>query len=136
MYADDTTAFIADEKSAKCLFAKLDHFKKVSGLKINIEKTEGWWLGSNVHSQKKPFGIKWSTEPIKALRIYYSYDKQSAERANFDDKILKKLERLLYWWKARDLSLMGKVLIVKTLGISQFTFLASVLHIPESVIKK
>jgi len=31
---------------------------------------------------------------------------------------------------------MGRVLIVKTLGISQFTFLASVLHIPESVIKK
>jgi len=84
---------------------------------------------------KKPFGIKWPTEPIKALGIFYSYDKQSAERANFDDKI-KKLERLLHWWKARDLSLMGRVLIVKTLGISQFTFFASVLHIPESVIKK
>ena len=135
MYADDTTAFIADEKSAKCLFVELDNFKKVSGLKINIEKTEGLWLGSNIHSQKKPFGIKWSKEPIKALGIYYSYDKQSAERANFDDKI-KKLEMMLHWWKARNLTLMGRVLIVKTLGVSQFSFLASVLHIPESVIKK
>lgn len=31
---------------------------------------------------------------------------------------------------------MGRVLIVKTLGLSKFSFLASVLHIPEYVIKK
>ena len=61
MYADDTTAFVADEQSANCLFAELENFRKASGLKINIEKTEGLWLGSNANSQKKPFGIKWST---------------------------------------------------------------------------
>ena len=135
MYADDTTAFVADEKSASCLLAELENFKKASGLKINIDKTEGLWLGSNANSQKKPFGIKWSSKPIKALGIYYSYDIKAAESANFDDTI-KKLEMQLHWWKARDLSLMGRVLIAKTLGLSKFSFLASVLDIPESVIKK
>ena len=135
MYADDTTAFVADENSAKILFLEIDNFRKVSGLKINMEKTEGLWMGSNVHFQHKPFGIKWPTAPIKALGIYFSYNTKAAENANYDDKI-KKLERLLHWWKSRGLSLMGRVLIVKTLGLSQFSFLASVLHIPEDVIQK
>ena len=135
MYADDTTAFLADKQSAKCLFAELDQFRKASGLKINMEKTEGLWLGSKVNSKENPFGITWSSEPIKALGIYFSYDTKAAENANFADKI-KQLERQLHWWKARDLSLMGRILIVKTLGLSKFSFLASVVHTPGWVIKR
>ena len=31
-----------------------------SGLKLNIEKTEGLWIGANKNEQSKPFGISWS----------------------------------------------------------------------------
>ena len=112
MYADDTTAFVADEKSESCLLAELENFRKDFGLKINIDKIEGLWLGSNAKSQKKPFGMKWSSKPIKALGIYYSYDMKAEESANFENTI-KKLESQLHWWKARDLSLMGRVKLQK-----------------------
>ena len=79
-------------------------------------------------------GITWPNTPKKALGIYYSYDKQDADNANFEDKI-EKLIRQLHWWKARKLSLSGKILIVKALGISKFSLVASMLHVPEKIIK-
>ena len=38
-------------------------------------------------------------------------------------------------WLTRDLTLYGKTLLAKTIGISQLIYTASMLTIPESVIK-
>ena len=35
-------------------------------------------IGSSRENKTKPFGIKWPSEPIKALGVYYSYDKKTA----------------------------------------------------------
>ena len=45
LYADDTTTFIRDDSSAVALFALLDQFSTLSGLRINKSKTEGLWFG-------------------------------------------------------------------------------------------
>ena len=68
-YADDMTAVLADVSSAQALFDLyiLEIFKKVSGLTINVTKTEGMWIRSSRINKVKPFGIKWPSEPIKAL---------------------------------------------------------------------
>ena len=95
MYADDTTAFVIEEASANNLFKELNEFQLVSGLKVNVEKTEGIWIGLNAFSKNRPFGIKWPSNPIKALGIYFSYNVKEAENANFEDKI-KQLERQLH----------------------------------------
>ena len=34
------------------------------------------------------------------------------------------------------MSVIGKVLIVKALGVSKFTFAATVLHVPQDIIKQ
>ena len=39
-------------------------------------------------------------------------------------------------WKQRDLTIYGKTLIIKTFGLSQLAHVASVLHVPEFVIKE
>ena len=44
--ADDTTAILSDESSAKTLFEELQVIKNFSGLEINSSKTEGMWIGS------------------------------------------------------------------------------------------
>ena len=133
-YVDDMTVFVSNRLSAQRLFAVLDRFKLASGLQMNIDKTEGLWLGRNKNCHDTPFGIKWPKEPVKVLGVYFSYDKHASERCNFVTK-LEQLTRQLHWWKARDLSLLGKVLIVKTIGLSKFTYIANVLHIPEKVIQ-
>ena len=45
-YADDTTAILSDENSAKTLFQELQVFKNFSGLEIHSSKTGGMWIGS------------------------------------------------------------------------------------------
>ena len=70
------------------------------------------WIGKNKQYKSQPFGIKWPQTPIKG--IYHATYLKEAAIKNFEDKI-EILMKQLNWWKARNLSLTGKVLIVKAL---------------------
>ena len=52
---------------------------------------------------------------------------------NFNLK-LRKLQTNLDMWKARDLTLFGRVLIIKSLGLSQLVYSASNLSVPKEII--
>ena len=120
-YADDTTAVLSDMDSAKTLFELLDVFKDVSGLKINCKKTEGMWIGASKENKTKPFGIKWPTEPIKALGLYFTYDLKLLKEKNF-------IERLD--------SIDGKVTIIKSFLIPKFVYVCSLLPTPNEMVKQ
>jgi endonuclease/exonuclease/phosphatase family metal-dependent hydrolase len=133
-YADDTTVFLQDENDAKYLFKFLNKFEKCSGLKMNRDKTEGFWLGVNKDSTYKPLGIKWSTV-IKILGIFISYNKDTMTKNNFDDRLLK-IKNKFNMWKKRDLTIYGKILIIKTFALSQILYTSTVLHIPDKIVKE
>ena len=59
--------------SAQALFDLLEIFRKASGLMINFTSTEGMWIGSSRNNKTKPLDIKWPSEPIKALGVFYTY---------------------------------------------------------------
>lgn len=71
---------------------------------------------------------------IFSLGVWFNSENEN----NAVDKNLKtKLEDLkvtLNLWKMRNLSLLGKILIVKTLALSKLVFLASVIPIPENIL--
>jgi len=46
-FADDLTTFLHDKVSLERLFITLGLFQKCSGLKLNKDKTEVYWLGSS-----------------------------------------------------------------------------------------
>ena len=135
MYADDITAMIKDDQSAKLFFQTLSKFSLSSGLKINLEKSEGLWLGSCKNENKTPYNITWTKGPVRVLGIYLSYNKKLAINANFNNKI-EKLKKQLHWWKSRNLSLLGRVMICKTLGLSKFSLLTALTSIPNEYVKK
>ncbi len=56
------------------------------------------------------------------------------EQANWEDKI-EKLKKVLDQWKRRDLTLMGKILIIKTLAISSLIFTSTMITLPNKYIK-
>ena len=99
-YVDETTAVLSDRDSAHAIFNLLDVFRKLSGLKINTSKTEGMWVGSLRNNKSKPFGIKWSGEPIKALGVYYSYDTKLLHEKNFVER-LDSVKKLVNLWSSR-----------------------------------
>lgn len=51
------------------------------------------------------------------------------------DKQVEKLEKILNQWKKRNLTLFGKVLVIKSLALSKLMYNANVLAIPENIVK-
>ena len=134
-YADDTTVFVRDLDSVTSLLKVLNDFKEHSGLEINTTKTEAMWLGEWKDRTDEPFGFKWPKEPVSALGVFFSYNQESANRLNFGKKLLN-LQKTLNTWQRRNLTLYGKINIVKTLGISKLIYSASVLPVPDHYIQE
>ena len=93
------------------------------------------WLGQWKKRTDTPFGFKWPKEPICALGVFISHNQLSADWLNFGEKI-KILEKMLKIWKRRNLTLYGRINIVKTLGLSKLIYSASVLAIPDHYIQE
>ena len=114
-------------------FLQKKYFEKYSGLKLNVEKMEAMWFGSDRGKSRKPLGIKWPNEPIKSLGVSFTYNKFLSQKQNFDKKITA-LKSMLNLWNMRNLTIIGRILIVKTLGISKFVYLASLIPFPKDKI--
>ena len=75
-----------------------------------------------------------SVESVKICGITFSNNKELSYQKNIKDKIVK-LERQLIMWLSRGLTFEGKVLIVKTFGISQILYSLQVCHIETEELK-
>ena len=93
-YADDTTVFVKDCDSVLRLLELLEEFRELSGLEINMGKTEAMWLGTWKNRTETPFGLKWLQEPVLALGVRFSYDLERANVLNFKEKTTE-LEKTL-----------------------------------------
>jgi len=134
-YADDTSGLLRDLDSAKHFFKTLEIFGLFSGLKLNRAKTEGMWLGSLRNNRLAPLGISWSKDYVKILGIYASYDPEISTRMNFEGKIAK-AKSILRMWMGRNLTLAGRIQIVKSFIMSQFLYQGSVIEVPQKVRKE
>lgn len=134
-YADDTTGIFKNIKSAKEFLKAVELFSKCSGLKLNREKTEALWLGKDKSSHSKPLGISWPDTPIKLLGLYIGHNMKDLEISNFKHK-LTKIKKQFQSWIERDLSIVGRILIVKSLAISKFSFLFNLITFPQHIIKE
>ena len=114
-YADDTTVFLRDVQSLTSLFNLLSQFENCSGLRINQSKSELLWLGSLRSRKDTLLDLKLSEEPIYALGVYFSYDDHLAAKNNFFER-LDPLRRTLNIWSSRDISIFGRINIVKTMA--------------------
>ena len=112
------------------LFDLLQQFENCSGLRINQSKSEILWLGSLRQRKDSITKLKLSVETVYALGVYFSHDEELATKRNFFEK-LPKLKKVLNIWSSRDISIYGRVNIVKTLAISKLTFICSVLDTPK-----
>ena len=132
--ADDTTIITENVESLKPYLQILDRFGNISGLKLNKKKTKAMGMGSMKDSNLKVLDFRTTEEPIKVLGVYLSYNTYKCTEENFHAKI-KKMKTKLNLWLSRDLTIYGESLLAKALGISQLVYAASMLTVPESIIK-
>ena len=101
-----------------------------------MDKCEGFWLGKNKKSQRNCtlFGIKWPNQ-FRYLGIYLGYNAHLNEMKNWHEKI-DAIESTLHAWEKRDLTLFGRVQILKTFAISKLILPATTVCIPKNIVKK
>ena len=84
-------------------------------------------------NKTKPLQLEWLNQPVKILGIYFSYDENKNKHLNFDLKT-QKLQTKVDSRRARNLTLFRKVLIIKSLGLSQLVYAASNVNVPNEII--
>ena len=105
-----------------------------SGAKLNTSKSEGMWLGRWRCNGASPFGLNWVLK-LRILGVHFSNGLVSVDSENWRAK-LDKLELVLNLWKRRDLSFLGRALIVNVLGASRFYHVAKIISLPNWVCKR
>ena len=121
-YADNIWAVIKTTRNSYTeLLAITGKFAKVSGLKLNYDKTQVMNIGNltdtdfdpRTFSEKKIQLVK----ETKILGILVSGDKQHMIRENYKE-LLNSIKQKLNPWSTRSLTLMGKVVVVNSLIMS------------------
>ena len=108
---------------------------QISGLCLNERKTKAVWLGKDKNCKAKPLNLNWTDDPIRILGTFHSYDKQKNLKKNFTIKV-QKIQTVLDMWRSRDLTVFGKAVIIKALGISPIVYSMSMLEAPKSELEK
>ena len=137
--ADDTTIFIKNLKSLQSAIDLFQNFQKCSGLKLNLEKTEIIPLGphrlSPIDLPNKVDKLSINYGAFKTLGVWFSQNFDESLKLNYDERLIK-IETLLQIWKQRSLSWKGRIMIIKTLILSQVTHLLSMVFTPSYILEK
>ena len=135
LYADDITLFLEDRNDLKNALTLVSYFSKFSGLAMNRDKSEAMWLGSNKNNHEELHNMKWKNQ-VKILGIYFNNSISASEIEDNWLPRIEKINRIMSNWAKRNLSIMGKICIVKSLLLSQIVYVLQALAAPEDILKK
>jgi hypothetical protein len=138
MFADDTTFLLEDEKSFSEVLNILEIFRQYSSLRINVKKSEAGWL---VSYKKNDFikqeGLKYidfDSSGIKILGVYFTNNKQLDYKNNLE-RVLINFKTTLNIWRSRNLTLIGKIQILKSLALPKLYYVCSKKYISNDYIQ-
>ena len=125
-FADDTSFTLqGDKQSYEKLFLTLDSFEKISGLKLNYEKTCNVWLGSKKNSKEtflQHMKMEWNPEKFKILGLWFTVELSKMVDINVADKFIE-VKKLFKSWLKRSITPLGRVAVLKSLILSKLIYL-------------
>jgi exonuclease III len=131
-FADDTSFFVLNKRGMiDRLFSYLQDFGKMSGLKINVEKTEILCLGGaseNDIPKKLRHLVK---EQVKSLGIVIYDDLQKTIEKNYENATMK-LEKGIEFWGQKKQSLLGRINIAKNQITPKLQYVMTTLPSPKT----
>jgi len=137
-FADDITCLTKDKNSLQEIITEYERFSRYSGIHLNVAKTEVLIIGKKANEPIRfdlQHGGKTVTivdqEAVKICGIVYSNDNEKAYDKNIKEKI-DKLKNQLQLRRQRNLTLEGKIIIVKTFGLSQLIYALQSTYIKDS----
>lgn len=134
-YADDITFMVRNAHDVQVLKEALKIYEGASSAKLNWQKTEALWYGSEGSSLPElPENVKWGKSGIKFLGVYLG--KNEYWMKNWEglvEGVLVKLSKLK--WLLPQLSYRGRVLIANNLIASTLWHKLMVLDPPRNIIE-
>ena len=131
-YADDTCLYLNGTNSLENVIAIFEDFYRYAGLRLNIDKTEIIWLGKN-NRHGKISNIKITQNPVKVLGIWVCKNQEELLKLNCDEP-LNKLKTLLNLWSQRNLTIKGKITLLKAKALPLIMYTCTSLYVsPELV---
>ena len=125
-FADDVSVICENTKqSIQQVFVEYERLTTRSGLELNADKTEILCMNGRVKTVtfeycSKEFQVK-TVETIKICGLFFAIDENEEYKMNVVEKTNKMVYKMKIWSK-RNLSMEGKILIVKSFGISQLIY--------------
>ena len=116
-YVDDTIVFLGNSEYIKPCLDIISEYEKVSGAKLNINKTK--CLVLRPQNVGKCEGIELVLGPEVALGVPVGKDCQNQRMW---ENLIVKVEAKLKMWEPRDLSYEGKINIIKSIGLSSVQY--------------
>ena len=141
-YADDVNATIKDTaEGVKAVFKEYERLTIKSGLELNADKTEIMQMGCDI--RLKTFNVdylskSYNIQPklkVKINGLMLQNDARAMVMDNVDITV-SKMEKHFKSWSRRNLSTLGKILIVKSFGISQIIFMLQSMKLEPVDFKK
>ena len=129
-FADDVTIITKnDPDCVQQVFTEYEIFSNNSGLILNADKTEILCFNGERRFDRQ-FDVVYklnrytlqATESVKINGIFFQQDPLRREETNVT-KALEAMSRLLQVWSTRRLTLLGRILVVKTFAISKVIYL-------------
>ena len=142
-FADDVSVITKnDVVTVQSVFDEYELFSNNSGLILNADKTELLFFNRN-NDHDKELRIMYrghqyllrGMASIKINGIIFQQDPTRREEANVR-KAIEAMERLLRTWSTRRLTLIGRILILKTFAISKLIFIMQSLMLSENSYKE
>ena len=128
-FADDITLRIENTvESLTGVTNVIENFGKLSGLRMNKDKTQAMLFGLNSENAiptVETMGFEWVQE-IEILGVTITCNLKNMELHNFETKY-EAIEKMLKHWSYRTLNLEGRITITKFLALPKLTHLATVL---------
>lgn len=132
-YADDTTIIVQDVASVVKAMDIIEKYCKGSGAKINKQKTVIMSIGKIEKIQKfYPFKEQ---ESLKILGVRIGKNEKMVRDLMWEE-VVGEMERVLNYWKQRDLTLRGKVLVINALMLAKMWYVLGVIPMPMGISKR
>ena len=131
LFADDLTAFLRNDKFLRVFLGNC------TGLTINFDETEILVLGNSAvvpMQDRSTRNIK-IKEAVKILGVYFICNHPLRKKLNFIE-IIDAIKTKLQFWKWRNLTIIGRIQIVKSFVIPMFMHRAGSICIDKEVISE
>jgi len=141
LFADDLTGFLKNDLSLTNFLKLIEDYGSCSGLEINHEKSEILLLGNRAYTSQECnvvpdniHNIK-VKKSVKILGVHFSYAFQVRHKLNVDE-LISAIQQKLRIWKWRDLTIIGRIQIVKTFIIPILLYRASLIQMGKDFVKQ